>query len=57
LDITASAEVQREIQNKVMKTIKSNAELLEKQTGVESSLTGAEIQNHLEVVTKELRKQ
>lgn len=57
LDITASAEVQREIQNKVMTTIKSNAESLEKQTGVESSLTDAEIQNHLEVVTKELRKQ
>jgi hypothetical protein len=57
LDITASAEIQREIQNKVMTTIKANADMLEQQSGVESSLTDAEIKNHLEVVTNELRKQ
>jgi hypothetical protein len=40
-----------------MTTIKANAELLEQQSGVEPSLTDAEIQNHLEIVTKELRRQ
>ena len=40
-----------------MTTIKANADMLEQQSGVESSLTDAEIKNHLEVVTNELRKQ
>jgi hypothetical protein len=40
-----------------MTTIKANAELLEQQSGVESSLTDEEIREHLEIVTKELRKQ
>jgi|SRR5919197_6001311 hypothetical protein len=57
LDITASAEVQREIQNKVTTAINANAELLKQQSGVAPSLTDAEIQDHLEIVTKELRKQ
>jgi hypothetical protein len=57
LDITASAEIQREIQNKVMTTIKANAEILEQQSGVEPSLTDEEIRDHLEIVTRELKKQ
>jgi len=57
LDITSSAEVQREIQNKVMTTIKTNAETLEQQCGIEPSLSDEEIHEHLEIVTKEIRRQ
>ena len=39
-----------------MKTVRANAELLESQSGVEPSLTDAEIQDYIEVVTKEIRK-
>jgi hypothetical protein len=57
LDITSSAEVQREIQIKVMTTIKANAEMLEQQSGIEPSLSDEEIHEHLEIVTKEIRRQ
>jgi hypothetical protein len=53
LDITASAEVQLEIQNKVMTTIKANAEQLEQESGVKPSLTHEEIKRYLEDVILE----
>jgi hypothetical protein len=55
LDVSASAEVQREIKNKVMETVKASAELLEEESGIEPSLTDTEIQEHLELVTSELK--
>jgi hypothetical protein len=55
LDVSASAEVQREIKNKVMATVKASAELLEEESGIEPSLTDTEIQEHLELVTSELK--
>jgi hypothetical protein len=54
LEASGSAEVQREIKTKVMATVKSNAALLEEESGVEPSLTDTEIQEHLELVTSEL---
>ena len=53
--MSASAEVQREIKNKVMKTVKASAELLEEESGIEPSLTDTEIQEHLELVNSELK--
>jgi hypothetical protein len=53
LDITASAEVQLEIQNKVMTTIKANAEQLEQESGVKPSLTHEEIKRYLEDIILE----
>jgi hypothetical protein len=55
LDVSASAEVQREIKNKVMATVKASAELLEEESGIEPSLTDTEMQEHLELVTSELK--
>ena len=55
LDMSASAEVQREIKNKVMATVKAGAKHLEEESGIEPSLTDAEIQEQLELVTSELR--
>ena len=56
LDSSASAEVQREIKNKVMATVRANAKSLEEDSGIEPSLTDGEIQEQLELITSELRK-
>ena len=55
LDVGAAAEIQKEIQNRVMSAIKASAKSLEEQSGVKPSLTDTEIRNHLEMVVKELR--
>jgi hypothetical protein len=57
LDMSASAEVQREIKNKVMATVKAGAKYLEEESGIEPSLTDAEIQEQLELVTSEFRRE
>ena len=57
LDMSASAEIQRDIKNKVMATVKVSAKHLEEESGIEPSLTDAEIQEQLELVTSELRSQ
>jgi hypothetical protein len=56
LDMAATAEIQRDIQNRVTAAVRTNAELLEEQSGVESSLTDSEIREQLETVTQELKK-
>lgn len=56
LDVSASAEVQKEIKNKVMATVRANAKSLEEESGIEPSLTDAEIQEQLELITSELKK-
>ena len=55
LDVGAAAEIQKEIQNRVMLAIKASAKSLEEQSGVKPSLTDTEIRNHLEMVVQELR--
>jgi hypothetical protein len=55
LDVGAAAEIQKEIQNRVMLAIKVSAKSLEEQSGVKPSLTDTEIRNHLEMVVLELR--
>ena len=55
LDVGAAAEIQKEIQNRVMSAIKSSAKLLEEQSGVKPSLTDIEMRDHLEMVVQELR--
>ena len=54
LDVGAAAEIQKEIQNRVMLAIKASAKSLEEQSGVKPSLTDTEIQNHLKMVVREL---
>ena len=55
LDVGAVAEIQKEIQKRVMSAIKASAKSLEEQSGVKPSLTDTEIRNHLEMVVQELR--
>jgi hypothetical protein len=55
LDVGAAAEIQKEIQNRVMLAIKASAKSLEEQSGVKPSLTDTEIRNHLKMVVQELR--
>jgi hypothetical protein len=56
LDIAATAEVQQDIQNKVMAAVRANAAPLEEQSGVEPTLTDTEIREQLEIVTRELKR-
>ena len=55
LDVGATAEIQEEIQNRVMVTVKASAKSLEEQSGVKPSLTDIEMRDHLEIVVQELR--
>ena len=55
LGVGAAAEIQKEIQNRVMVAIRASATSLEEQSGVKPSLTDTEIRNHLEMVVQELR--
>ena len=55
LGVGERAEIQKEIQNRVMVAIRVSAKSLEEQSGVKPSLTDTEIRNHLEMVVQELR--
>jgi hypothetical protein len=44
IDSAAAAEIQKEVQNKVMVAVKTSAKQLEEQNGVKPSLTDTEIQ-------------
>lgn len=55
LDVGAAAEIQKEIQNRVMIAVKASAKSLEEQSGVKPSLTDREMRDHLEMVVQELR--
>jgi hypothetical protein len=57
LDDIGSAEMQGELEKKVMKVTKSNADTLAKQSGVEPSLTEQEIIDYIQQATKEIKKQ
>jgi hypothetical protein len=57
LDDIGSAEMQRELEKKVMKLTKANAEILTEQGGVEPSMTEQEIIDYIHQVTKETKKE
>jgi hypothetical protein len=56
LDSIGTAQMTQEIENKVMKTTKANAELLAEQSGIEPSLTQDEIKEYVEKVIEEVKK-
>jgi hypothetical protein len=51
-----SAEMQKEIERKVMIAVKSNAEILSKQSGVEPSMSEQEITEYIHQATREIKK-
>jgi hypothetical protein len=56
LDDIGSAEMQRELEKRVIKLTKANAEILTEQGGIEPSLTEQEIIDYIRQATKEARK-
>ncbi len=56
LDSIGMAQVEKEIQSKVIRAIKCNQELMSEKTGVESSLTEEDINQYLNQVLKEVKK-
>jgi hypothetical protein len=56
LDSIASAEMQKEIQNKVIKVIKAQSTEIEQQTGAKPSMTDDEIKEYLDKALKEIRR-
>jgi hypothetical protein len=57
LDSIGTAQMMQEIEEKVMRTTKTNADLLAKQSGVDPSLTDDEIKDYMEKITEEVKKQ
>jgi hypothetical protein len=51
-----SAEMQKELEKKVMSVAKSNAEMFANQIGVEPSMTEQEMIEYMYQVTKEIKK-
>jgi hypothetical protein len=56
LDSIASAEMQKEIQNKVIKVIKAQSTEIEQQTGAKPSMTDDEIKEYLDKALKEIKR-
>ncbi|MGB7955381.1 MAG: hypothetical protein WCF23_15490 [Candidatus Nitrosopolaris sp.] len=56
LDSIGTAQMTQEIENKVMKTNKANADLLAEQSGIEPSLTQDEVKEYVEKVIEEVKK-
>jgi two-component sensor histidine kinase len=56
LDSIGSAEMENEIQGRVIALTKRHKDLLEEETGVQSSLTEDDVKQYLEVVLKEIKK-
>lgn len=52
LDAAATAENLQEYENKVITAVRASARLLEEESGIEPSLTDAEIREQLEIVTQ-----
>ena len=55
LDSIGSAQVEQEVIKKVMPLLHSQAQNIEEETGIESSLTDEEAKQHLEDVLAEVR--
>jgi hypothetical protein len=56
LDSIALAEMQNEVQNRVIKVVKAQSSEIEDQTGSKPSLTDDEIKDYLDKVLKEIKR-
>jgi hypothetical protein len=56
LDSMASAQMAQELQNKIVKVTKENAQVMEQKSGTEPSLTDDEITNYLSQIIDELKE-
>jgi hypothetical protein len=56
LDSIASAEMQKEIESRVVKVVKAQSSEIEDQTGTKPSLTDDEIKEYLDKVLKEIKR-
>jgi hypothetical protein len=55
LDSIGSAQMEQEIQKRVITLTKQNKDVLEEQTGIESSLSEQDVKQYLDLVLKELK--
>jgi hypothetical protein len=55
LDSIGTAQMEQELQNKVITMTKENAQVLEKESGIEPSLTDEEIQQYVDRVISEIK--
>ncbi len=55
LDSIGTAQMTQEIENRVMKATKANADLIAEQSGIEPSLTQDEIKEYVEKVIEEVK--
>jgi hypothetical protein len=55
-NIVISAEIEREIEKRVMQIIRSQSVEMEKETGVKPSLNDQEIQDYLKQVIREVKR-
>jgi hypothetical protein len=55
LDSIGTAQGEQELQKKVLEVLKENSDLMEEQSGVQSSLTENEIKDYLQMVLNELK--
>ena len=56
LDSIASAEMQKEVESRVIKVVKAQSAEIEDQTGTKPSLTDDEIKEYLDEVLKEIKR-
>jgi hypothetical protein len=56
LDSIALAEMQNEVQNRVIKVVKAQSSEIKDQTGSKPSLTDDEIKEYLDKVLKEIKR-
>jgi hypothetical protein len=57
LDSIGKAQVDQEIEKKVLAATKHESEMLTESSGIESSLSDTEIKQYMDEVAKELKKQ
>jgi hypothetical protein len=55
LDSMASAQMEQELQNKILNVTKENAQMMEQESGTGPSLTDDEITNYLNRVVNEVK--
>jgi hypothetical protein len=51
-----TAQMQQELESKVLTINKKVSDMMEEETGVESSMTEEDIKEHIEMVSKEINK-
>jgi hypothetical protein len=55
LDNIGTAQGEQEIQKRILETLKNSSDIMEQDSGVQSSMTDNEIKDYLQLVLKEIK--